>query len=149
MIDKDHILESLFETKGLGDSAWRKRLSRESDQVLQNEAMDSIGAILVSFWRLPGMPLDSGTPVEWLSDLPGSIVNVHCVCAPETAAVRFLQRKRHPGHLDARTSSEELLTNFRRIAGLGTLNISNRIEVDTSQELVLDRIRDQILEISD
>lgn len=39
LIDKDEILERLFEAKGIGDPAWRRKLSRESD------------AILVSLWR--------------------------------------------------------------------------------------------------
>lgn len=30
MIDKDDILDRLFEAKGIGDSAWRQQLSRES-----------------------------------------------------------------------------------------------------------------------
>ncbi len=31
VIDKDDILERLFESKGMGDAAWRRALSRESD----------------------------------------------------------------------------------------------------------------------
>ena len=58
VIDKDDILERLFASKGIGDAAWRRMLSRESDEVLQAEVLaSSAGAILVSFWRQAGMPL--------------------------------------------------------------------------------------------
>src|SRR3954454_1432187 len=69
VIDKDDILERLFAAKGVGDPEWRRRLSRESDALLQAEASQSTGAVLTSFWRLPGMPPDSATPTEWLLDL--------------------------------------------------------------------------------
>jgi glucokinase len=45
-IDKDDILERLFESKGVGNAAWRRALSRESDRILQQEATSSNGAIL-------------------------------------------------------------------------------------------------------
>ena len=34
LIDKDDILDRLFEAKGSGDAVWRRRLSRESDVIL-------------------------------------------------------------------------------------------------------------------
>jgi glucokinase len=52
VIDKDDSLERLFEIKGTGDAAWRRALSRESDQLFQEEAFQARGAILVSFWLL-------------------------------------------------------------------------------------------------
>ena len=97
LIDKDDILERLFEAKGVGDAEWRRRLSRESDALLQTEAGQSTGAVLTSFWRLPGMPPDSGTSTEWLFDLSEIIVTVRCVCPAEIAAERFTRRTRHPG----------------------------------------------------
>jgi shikimate kinase len=33
LIDKDEILDRLFETKGVGDSVWRRALSREGDAI--------------------------------------------------------------------------------------------------------------------
>jgi predicted kinase len=134
LIDKDAILEELFETQGVGDGAWRRRLSRESDLRFQNEARASGGAILVSFWHLPGMARDSGTPTAWLSTLAGPFVNVHCACAPEIAAQRFLDRQRHPGHLDNRASAAELLAGLRAISCLGGLEIGRRLDVDTSRK---------------
>lgn len=134
LLDKDDILERLFESKGIGDAAWRRRLSRESDLILQHDAMDSDGAVLASFWRVPGMPLDSGTPTDWLDTPSHHLVNVHCVCEPEVAAQRFLERQRHPGHLDGASPFAEVLESLRILSHLPPLAIGKRIDVDTSGE---------------
>src|SRR5512134_3128001 len=76
LLDKDDILDRLFEANGTGDSAWRRRLSRESDVILEREAAASNGAVLTSLWRVPGMAADSGTPTHWLRDLSNLVVNV-------------------------------------------------------------------------
>jgi hypothetical protein len=138
LIDKDDILERLFALKGTGGAAWRRALSRESDVVLQNEAAASEGAVLVSFWHVPGMAADSGTPTAWLSEVSKQLVHVHCTCAVEVAAERFLQRKRHAGHLDTGASYGEVLSGLQELISLGPLGIEPRIEVDTSQNFNLD-----------
>jgi tRNA uridine 5-carbamoylmethylation protein Kti12 len=79
LIDKDDILDRLFELKGIGDAAWRA-LSRESDVILQNEATNSKGAILASLWHSRGMPSDSGTPTDWLDAPSYDVINLHCAC---------------------------------------------------------------------
>jgi glucokinase len=134
LIDKDDILDRLFDSKGIGDAAWRRTLSRESDVILQNEAMNSHGAILASFWRLRGMPADSGTPTDWLDARSHDVVNVHCACELEVAANRFLQRRRHPGHLDRESSAAQVLVSHQKLAQLPPLDIGQRIDVDTSHE---------------
>lgn len=134
LIDKDDILERLFESKGVGDAAWRRSLSRESDVLLQHRAKTSGGAILTSFWHVPGMLADSGTPIDWLAGPSHHVVVVHCVCAPAIAARRFLKRQRHPGHLDDRSSEAEVLASLQRLARLPPLDIGARIDVDTSSE---------------
>jgi glucokinase len=134
LIDKDDILDRLFEAKGVGNAAWRRTLSRESDVILQQEATTSTGAILASFWRVPGMPSDSGTPTDWLNDRAHHVVNVHCACDLDVAASRFRERRRHPGHLDDKSSSAEILESLRQLMQLPTLDIGQRINVDTSQE---------------
>ena len=55
IIDKDEILEDLFESKGIGDISWRRKLSRESDAILETEVSASSGAVISSFWHVPGM----------------------------------------------------------------------------------------------
>jgi glucokinase len=134
LIDKDDILDRLLESKGVGNAAWRRTLSRESDVILQREATSSDGAILVSFWRLLGMPSDSGTPTDWVQAPSHYVVNVHCACEPEVAASRFLQRRRHPGHLDGESASAEVLARFQKLTRLAPLDIGHRIDVDTSSE---------------
>jgi hypothetical protein len=134
LIDKDDILERLFESRGVGDAIWRGALSRESDSMLESAARASDGAVLVSFWRLPGMPPDSGTPMDWLASLNGSMVNVHCSCDPELAARRLLERKRHPGHLDGERSLPSIVAGFRELALLPLPEIWPRVVVDTSKE---------------
>jgi AAA domain len=139
LIDKDEILDRLFDSKGVGDAKWRRALSRESDVIFQREAASLDGAVLVSFWRLAGMVADSGTPTEWLGGISNAVVvNVQCNCKPETAAERFLQRKRHPGHLDSGTSYGQVLAIFRKLSRFGPLGIEPRIDVDTSQDPNLD-----------
>ena len=133
LLDKDHILERLFESKGLGDVEWRRKCSRESDFVLEAQAGASQGAVLVSHWHLPGMPLTSGTPTTWISELSGKVVNVHCKCSTELSASRFARRTRHPGHLDHPRSYEDILDSIRQVASFGTLDLGPRIEVDTSR----------------
>jgi glucokinase len=138
VIDKDDILERLFETRGIGDQAWRRSLSRESDSALREAAAASVdGALLVSFWRQAGMPADSGTPTEWIARLDGTVVNVHCVCPPEIAASRFTSRKRHHGHLDSVARHEDVLRQLRSLAALPPIDVGKRIEVDTSSEIDL------------
>jgi predicted kinase len=133
LIDKDDILDRLFESKGIGDAAWRRALSRESDVILQNEATNS-NVPSWRHWHLQGMPSDSGTPTDWLDAPSHHVVNVHCACELEVAASRFLQRRRHPGHLDGESSSAEVLVSLRKLTQLPPLDIAQRIDVDTSQE---------------
>ena len=144
VIDKDDILEALFEAKGVGDDAWRRALSRESDLILRGRAEASSGAILVSFWRLPGMGEGSGTPTDWLADLVGRRLHLRCLCPVEIAAARFNRRQRHPGHRDRSRSFEEILENIRSVARLGSLELEPRIDVDTSGGLDLENLVGQI-----
>jgi len=140
LIDKDTILKRLFESEGMGNAAWRRALSRESDVIFQAEATATEKAVLVSHWRLPGMPSDSGTPTGWLLEASYHVVNVHCVCDFAVAAERFLQRKRHPGHLDNEATYPEALASLRALERLKPLEVGQRVDVDTSGEPRLDAV---------
>lgn len=140
LIDKDDILDRLFESKGVGDAVWRRALSRESDVVLQREASASSGAVLTSMWHLPGMADDSGTSASWISTLSNRVANVHCVCPPTIAANRFMQRKRHVGHLDGSVGFAEVLSSLQSHVHLGTLDIGPRVDVDTTAEVNIDSL---------
>jgi predicted kinase len=144
VIDKDDILDRLFDSKGVGDASWRRKLSRESDEILQREATASNGAILASFWHLPGMQTDSGTPTDWINSLLYQVITVHCECDIKTAAERFLQRKRHHGHLDQNSSYEQLVANFEQLNRLKPMIIGERIIVNTSRKTNLEPLVQQI-----
>ncbi len=145
VIDKDDILERLYDTRGTGDAVWRRALSRESDTLFREQAEQSTnGAILVSFWHLPGMPRDSGTPTDWLESLKGTIVNLACECPPALAAQRYQQRRRHPGHLDALKPPEEIKATIESVAACKPLEFNTVIQVDTWQEVNLATLVDHI-----
>jgi hypothetical protein len=146
LLDKDDILGRLFESSGVGDIDWRRALSRKSDQILQAEALASRGAVLVSHWHLPGMPMDSGTPTSWLRELSDKVVHVHCRCDVALAVERFVQRKRHLGHLDGDKSPAEIRASIEQVAGFGQLGMQPSVDVDTSQPVRVNVVVSEVLE---
>ena len=135
MLDKDEILETLFNSQGVGNAEWRTRLSRAADEALRERALRSGGAVIASWWRHPASQVESGTPIEWVSSLPGVVVELHCVCSPHLATERFLSRKRHEGHLDRIRSHAEVLASFQQHAALGPLGIGRVVEVNTERSV--------------
>lgn len=131
LIDKDAILETLFDANGMGDSDWRSKQSRSADLVMQRMAQAAGGSVLVSWWRHPASATDSGTPTEWLRSLPGEIVEIHCRCAPEVAVDRFFARRRHPGHLDDQKSRAREIQTFKASAALGPIGAGRLVDVCT------------------
>lgn len=100
LIDKDVILEALFDSLGCDDRDQRYRLSRASDEVLYALAESSGAAVLVNWWNHDTAPAR-------LRAISSSLVEVFCDCPVELAAARFAARRRHPGHLDQLRSPEE------------------------------------------
>lgn len=137
LLDKDHFLEVLFASQGIGDAQWRRQLSHEADAAFRKQAEQSAGAVFASWWKHPRSLSDSGTPTDWLFALPGAKVEVHCKCSPEIAAERFLARQRSPGHLDSRWSYADLLANFAAQASLGPLGLGALVEVSTEGQVDL------------
>jgi predicted kinase len=137
LLDKDTLLEALFETTSVPDVQIRRELSLRADSEFQKQASRAGSAVLASWWKHPRSPVDSGTPTEWLARLPGTHVEVHCNCSPAAAAERFVSRKRHPGHLDGRWSNLELLASFKQQASFGPLGFGRLIEVETESTLEL------------
>ncbi|MGE4244304.1 AAA family ATPase [Ramlibacter sp.] len=133
VIDKDDILEDLFEARGIGDMAWRRALSRESDATLQARALEADGALLSSFWHVSGMLQDSGTPIEWLTSPAHRVVMLECRCPADIAAARFLRRRRHPGHLDEGRDATEVVASLTELSALGRPPIEPCLEVDTTK----------------
>ena len=134
LIDKDEILESLFSVSETADGASRMILSRRSDVLFEERARRSDGAVLVSFWHVRGIPMESGTPTAWLHQLRGPVAHVRCACSPELAARRFASRIRHPHHLDALKSSDAIAKSFGDLARLGPLDLPPQIDVDTTAD---------------
>jgi AAA domain-containing protein len=137
ILDKDEILEDLFNEKGIGDLHWRTTLSRTADEILRERAFRSENSIIVSWWRHPASTIVSGTSIEWLSDLPGALIEIRCICDPTIAAERFRSRIRHRGHLDQSKTPVDLVASFQQQAALGPLGIGHLIEVNTESTVEL------------
>jgi shikimate kinase len=144
LIDKDVILEGLFEMLGTGDADWRQKLSRGSDEILRRLVKSSAGAVVTSFWRHHLMKGNSGTPTHWISSASQRIVEVYCVCDPEIAAARFVTRQRHPGHLDTSKPLEEVMSDFRLLSRMGPLRIGRLVQVNTSGNVDVRAIGTQV-----
>jgi gluconate kinase len=146
LLDKDEILESLFESLGVGGSDHRARLSRAADAILQRVAEQSAGAVIVSWWRRPESEATSGTSSTWLSSLSGEVAELYCRCAPQVAIKRFFSRLRHAGHLDHERSAAEELPRFEQYESEGPLGIGRLVEVTTEQPVELDTLLVQLTE---
>lgn len=131
LIDKDDYLEALYEERGIGDTAWRQALSRESDQLFQQASVAKKAAVLVSHWRPPNLETQSGTPTDWLSQSFDQIVELFCECPAEEAARRFANRKRHAGHLDHLKSFDQLLDWMRVYEQQLPLCLGKMVRFDT------------------
>jgi shikimate kinase len=140
LIDKDVILEALFDSLGCDDRDERYRLSRAGDEVLYALAASSRAAVLVNWWNHDTSPAR-------LRAISSSLVEVFCDCPVEVAAARFAARRRHPGHLDQLRSPEEHEEGIRRMRETyrGPLRLSEPIvTVDTSRPLDLDSVVERV-----
>lgn len=131
LLDKDDFVEASYDRLGVGDANWLTRLSRDSDDQFSAAAVACRAAVLVSFWRHPGQT-GGGTPSEWLSALPGPLIEIHCVCPADLALQRFRGRSRHPGHLDSTRDAADLQIKFDEYAARGPLEVGPEIVVDTA-----------------
>lgn len=140
LIDKDAILEALFDSLGCPDRDERRRLSRASDEVLYTLAEASQASVVVNWW-------DHETAPDRLRGIASSIVEVFCDCPVEVAAARFERRRRHPGHHDASRSPEEVTDGVRRMREtfLGPLGVGDLVRVDTVGPLDADSVTAQVL----
>ena len=139
LLDKDTMLEALFDTLGCDGLPARRQLSRAADAVLRATAEACPGAVLVSFWRRAGSD-EGGTDAGWLAGLPGRVVEVHCRCPVEVALARFRARARHPGHHDGLRSEAALRAQFEAVAARGALGGFDLVEVDCSVPWDLERV---------
>jgi glucokinase len=141
LLDKDTILEALYDCSDRIDKQIRQELSRASDLVLERLAGAAGSAVLVSHWRHPAMPDSlSGTPTHWLTTLPGRLIEVHVVCPVDVAIRRFRERTRHPGHLDALRNQDALRRQFAQLEALGPLGLGAVIVVNGDEPCDVDAL---------
>ncbi len=141
--DKDDFLDRLLENSSDPQSE-RSMLSRRADASFIEHARQAEEAVLVSFWRRPELSTTSGTPTEWLAELPDPI-ELWCQCPPEIAVRRFLNRRRHHGHGDEAKRSDQLLEQFKSLDRLGPLRAGRLVLFDNSEQLNVDGLSDRIL----
>ena len=148
LLDKDDILESLFESIGVETPEERSRLSRASDAVLCSVAKTSQGAVLSSFWRQPSLSATSGTPTDWLGGVPdGMVVEVLCDCPPRLSAERYAARGRHRGHFDVRKKRDDLIWQFEQLAAAGPLGLGPLLRVDTTATVDVETVARAVLKL--
>ncbi|MET9658204.1 AAA family ATPase [Streptomyces sp. NPDC006510] len=129
VIDEDVILESLYDSLGVGDHAWRSRLSRASDDMLFALAADAGRAVLDNWWHHDTAP----GRLRSLADL---LIEVHCDCDVALAAERFQARTRHRGHLDPELTPQQVGERVAAIRAThpGPLNLGGPLlTVDTGR----------------
>jgi len=129
LIDKDIILEALFDT--LSDVE-RKRLSAASNEILKRLALSSNGAVLCSWWRHPELTTQSGTPSQWLNFEGNNIIEVFCNCPVDIAKERFIARVRHKGHKDKNEKRSMMFEQFVNTP-LKPLGIGKLVKINTSE----------------
>jgi predicted kinase len=122
LLAKDEIKEALAAALGRPETVPQsRRLGRAAVIVMLRVARRCPGAVMDSTWFDYTRPL--------LAALPGRLVEVRCTVPREVARARYHGRAagRHPGHLDAARSEDELWGHPSEPLGVGPL-----IEVDTS-----------------
>ncbi|MFI9427398.1 AAA family ATPase [Streptomyces achromogenes] len=140
VIDKDAILETLFDSLGVGDHAWRHRLSRAADGILLTIAAQAGHAVLDNWWHHDTAP-------GRLRQLDARLIEIHCDCDPALAAERFLRRTRHPGHLDPRLTPEQVAERVATIRATypGPLRLGGPLlTIDTSGPLDITAIVEDV-----
>lgn len=139
-LDKDTLLESLFSEHPVQDTDDRRTLSRRADAQFEHQALLLPNVVLSSWWKHPSSNRDSGTSTVWLRSTKVALLELHCKCSPAIAVKRFLERKRHIGHLDHLRRSDDLLTQFIETGALGPLFPESAMTVDTSHPLGADEL---------
>lgn len=143
-LDKDDFLERLFDDQGVGDLAWRQKLSRQSDHDFQDAARNLDSTVLISHWRPPGTDGSSGTPTEWLQDTFQMVVEVFCDCPVEEAVRRFATRSRHKGHSDGFQTGDEINARMSAWAKGLPLGVGPLIRIDTTSPVSIDDVMKQV-----
>ena len=146
MLDKDDYLEALFESRGIGDTKWRHKLSREADLVFRNEAASLDKVILVSHWRPKDTLVDYGTSGEWLVNTFKNLIEVHCDSPVSVATDRYINRTRHKGHLDESKSDVVIESWLSDYAAHLPIGFGRCISTNSANESWKDDIENKFLQ---
>lgn len=136
LLDKDDFLETLYETHEVRSLADRSRLSRQSDALFQRAAQEQLRVVLVSHWAV-GAPSNGGTPTSWLTAQFDHLIELCCLCSPDTATARFQARRRHPKHLDHLRLAADLRQQMQDRHDLLPLGIGPVVTVNTERDVDL------------
>jgi predicted kinase len=141
LITKDDIKETLYDTLGVGDLEWSRRLGAATYALLfafchqllsacrplVAEANFFSGSQEAEFARLP----------------PHRLFQIHCEAPLGVLLDRYTERVRHPGHVD-RDRTAELRQRFRE-GTHGPLRLAGRlVEVDTSHAVDTEALAEQV-----
>ncbi len=130
LLSKDEIKEALMDGLGRPETVVQsQRLGRAAVLAMLRVAASCPGAVLDSTWFAYALPL--------ARRLPGRLAEVHCTVPPDLARARYRARAagRHPGHLDAARSDQELWGEPVHPLGLGPA-----VTVDTSGPVDIPRL---------
>ena len=148
MLDKDDYLESLFVSRGVGDSNWRHKLSREADQLFRNDAESMNKVVLVSHWRPKVASVIYGTQSDWLVCTFNDVIEICCDCSVSVAANRFINRVRHIGHVDESRSSTEIEAWLSEYSVHLPIGFGMCISVNSTSEEWKNKIRNEFQKYS-
>jgi predicted kinase len=132
LLGKDTIKEALFDTLGVGDRVWSRRLGAASYQVLLTLLGDIPAAVAdANFYpsHRPALLAACQRPIE-----------VFCRCPATEVERRFDQRApiRHPGHVDHILDRD---AKTRLFAGAAPLGLGGPVlEVDTSRPVDVEAV---------
>jgi len=148
IIDKDDYLESLFESRGVGDSNWRHKLSREADQFFRNDAESENKIVLVSHWRPKDASVNYGTPSDWLVHAFNDVIEICCDCPVSVATNRFINRVRHMGHVDESRSSKEIAAWLNEYATHLPIGFGMCISINSARDEWKNEIKNELQKYS-
>jgi adenylate kinase family enzyme len=120
LVSKDAIKVALWDTFGPGDRQWSYRLGRASIAALQSLVASADEPMVVDNF------VGATFADEWTF---ADAVEVHCVCSPELARTRYVERMRSECHFDT-----EQVENFDGWVAddAARAPLGPRLDIDTS-----------------